>query len=118
MTLANMAPETHATELPERTTGEAVRPWQEFEYARLVADSDRILADALTPQAVVLLHRVGTVRAGVRHPAPPVSPGWTVSAVPAPQIRATQRSPPSPRHTRPRHARADRIVRDERRKEC
>ena len=41
---------------------EAVWPWHELDYALLEVDSDRILADALTPQAVVLLARLGTGR--------------------------------------------------------
>ena len=94
MTLANRVAEVNATDTKERTEREMVWPWHELEYAQLVADSDRILSDALTPQAVVLLHQVATAPAGPPRPSPPVSPGWTASAPPAPEIRATQRSPP------------------------
>ncbi|MFC9363856.1 hypothetical protein ACFTZB_45810, partial [Rhodococcus sp. NPDC057014] len=41
-----------------------VRPWHELDYELLVADSDRILADALTPQAAVLLATMATARSG------------------------------------------------------
>ena len=94
MGLANRVAEVDATDTRERPECEVVWPWHELEYALLVADSDRILADALTPQAVVLLHQVATAPVGPPRPSPPVSPGWTVSAPPAPGIRATQRSPP------------------------
>lgn len=98
MTTANRVAEVNATDTEERTEREVMWPWHELEYAQLVADSDRILADALTPQAVALLHRVATAPAGPPRPSPPASPGWTVSAPPAPEIRATQRSPPRPRN--------------------
>ncbi|MFD7012740.1 hypothetical protein ACNJ7E_00980 [Rhodococcus sp. NM-2] len=98
MTSANMAAEVNATDTEQRPEREMIWPWHELEYAQLVADSDRILADALTPQAVVLLHRVATAPAGPPRPSPPTSPGWTVTAPPAPGIRATQRSPPRPRN--------------------
>ncbi|MDF3313313.1 hypothetical protein P3H15_51325 [Rhodococcus sp. T2V] len=52
MTLAHMVTEVNATEVPERSLRKVVWPWHELEYAVLEADSDRILADALTPQAV------------------------------------------------------------------
>ncbi|WP_244163465.1 hypothetical protein [Rhodococcus koreensis] len=60
----------------------------------VVADSDRILADALTPQAAILLAAMATARSGPWHPPRPRWSGWPVTAPPAPQIRATQRSPP------------------------
>jgi len=94
MTLANMVTETIATVIPERTDHEVVWPWHELDYALLEADSDRILTDALTPQAVVLLARLATAPAGPACPSPSTSVPWPVSAPPAPQIRATQRSPP------------------------
>ncbi|GAF45376.1 hypothetical protein [Rhodococcus wratislaviensis] len=96
MTLANMVTEVNATVIPERGAREVVWPWHELDYAVLEADSDRILADALTPQAVVLLARLATAPAGPPRPFPPASMGWTVSAPPVPEIRATQRSPPAP----------------------
>lgn len=94
MTLANMVTEVNATVIPERSEREGVWPWHELDYALLETDSDRILADALTPRAVVLLARLATEPAGRPRPSPPTSVSWTVSAPPAPEIRATQRSPP------------------------
>jgi len=94
MTSPTIVTEVKATESPERTEREVVRPWHELDYALRVADSDRILADALTPQSVVLLHRVATERSGWSHPSASAGSGWTVTAPPAPEIRATQRSPP------------------------
>ena len=94
MTLANRVTEVNATVIPERTERETVWPWHELDYALLVADSDRILADALTPQAVVLLHRVATASAGRSRSSPPTPVWWTALAPPLPEIRATQRSPP------------------------
>ncbi|ABG95370.1 MULTISPECIES: hypothetical protein [Rhodococcus] len=101
MTLANMVAEADATEIGERTEREVVWPWHELEYALLVADSDRLLADALTPQAVVLLHQVATAPAAPPRPSPLASVSWTVSIPPVPEIRATQRSPPRPEKDRP-----------------
>jgi hypothetical protein len=94
MTWANMVTEVTATDMPECTAREVVWPWHELDYAVLEAEADRILADAHTPQAVVLLARVATALAGPRRPSRSASGSWTVSAPPAPQIRATQRSPP------------------------
>nr|WP_271210772.1 hypothetical protein [Rhodococcus wratislaviensis]GLK36287.1 hypothetical protein GCM10017611_31440 [Rhodococcus wratislaviensis] len=99
MISANMVTEVNATVIPERSEREAVWPWHELDYAVLEADSDRLLADALTPQAVVLLARLATAPAGPPRPSPPASRGWTVSAPPIPEIRATQRSPPTPGKT-------------------
>ncbi|WP_257890505.1 hypothetical protein [Rhodococcus sp. USK10] len=99
MTLANRVAAVNATDTEERTEREVMWPWHELEYAQLVADSDRILADALTPQAVALLHRVATAPAGPPRPSPLTPPGWTVTAPPTPGIRATQRSPPRPRNS-------------------
>jgi len=96
MTWANRVAEVNATNPGERTERETVWPWHELDYALLVADSDRILADALTPQAVVLLHRVATAPAGPPRPSPPAPVWWTVTEPPLPEIRATQRSPPRP----------------------
>ncbi|MBC2640765.1 MULTISPECIES: hypothetical protein [unclassified Rhodococcus (in: high G+C Gram-positive bacteria)] len=94
MTQANRVAEVTAPEDWERSAREVVRMWHELEYALLVADSDRILADALTPQAVVLLARVATAPPGPPRPSPPAPVWWTISVPPAPGIRATQRSPP------------------------
>ncbi|CAG7633443.1 hypothetical protein SIM91_44100 [Rhodococcus opacus] len=96
MTLANRVTEVNATVIPERPERETVWPWHELDYAQLEADSDRILADALTPQAVVLLTRLATAPADPPRPSPPASMPGTVSTPPAPEIRATQRSPPKP----------------------
>ncbi|MFD9670138.1 hypothetical protein [Rhodococcus sp. NPDC059968] len=96
MTLAHMVTEVNATEVPERSLRKVVWPWHELDYAVLGADSDRILADALTPQAVVLLAGLATAPAGPSRPSPPASVWWTVSAPPVPEIRASQRSPPTP----------------------
>ena len=79
---------------PECIAPAAVRPWHELDYELLVADSDRILADALTPQAAALLATMATARSGSRHRPRPRWSGWPVTAPPAPQTRATQRSPP------------------------
>ena len=79
---------------PECIAPAAVRPWHELDYELLVADSDRILADALTPQAAILLAAMATARSGPWHRPRPRWSGWPVTAPPAPQIRATQRSPP------------------------
>lgn len=100
MTLANEATELQPIADGERTEHELVRPWHELEYALLVADSDRILADALTPRTVVLLNRVATAPAGPPHPSPPSSEWWTVTAPPAPDVRAPQRSPPRSQRNR------------------
>ncbi|MFF2112477.1 hypothetical protein [Rhodococcus koreensis] len=94
MTLAIMVTAAPGTGSPERLARAAVRPWHELDYELLVADSDRILADALTPQAVALLATVATARSGPWHRPRPRWSGWPVTAPPAPQIRATQRSPP------------------------
>ncbi|WAM18981.1 hypothetical protein [Rhodococcus sp. JS3073] len=102
MTSANMVTEVNTTVIPERSEHEVVWPWHELDYAVLEADSDRILADALTPQAVVLLTRLATATAGPPRPSSPASMGWTVSAPPVPEIRATQRSPPTPGKTIPK----------------
>lgn len=96
MTLANMVTEVNTTVIPERSARQVVWPWHDLDYAVLEADSDHILADALTPQAVVLLARLATTPAGPPRPSPPASMGWTVSAPPVPEIQATQRSPPTP----------------------
>lgn len=104
MTSARRVAEVNATDNGERVAREEVWPWHELEYAVLVADSDRILADALTPQAVVLLAQVATAPAGPPRPVSPVSEWWTVSAAPAPGVRATQRSPPRPEKAGTRHA--------------
>ena len=98
MTSANSVTEMNGTVIAECAEREAVWPWHELDYALLEVDSDRILADALTPQAVVLLARLGNGPADPPRPSPPAAVSWTVSwtvsAPPAPEIRATQRSPP------------------------
>ncbi|MDF3313322.1 hypothetical protein P3H15_51375 [Rhodococcus sp. T2V] len=94
MTAANTVTEGNATVIPERTETAVVWPWHELDYTLLAADSDRILADALTPQAVVLLTRLATAPAGPPLPSAPASTAWTMSEPPTPQVRATQRSPP------------------------
>lgn len=97
MTPADLVTEVEATAIPECTEREVPWPWHELEYQLLVADSDRILADALTPQAVVLLKRVTTGDAGPLHPSPPTTRSWSVPAAPVREIRAKQRSPPKHR---------------------
>lgn len=94
MTSADSVTEMSGTVIPECAEREAVWPWHELDYALLESDSDRILAHALTPQAVVLLARLAIAPAGPPRPSPPAAVSWTVSAPPAPEIRATQRSPP------------------------
>jgi len=71
-----------------------IRLWHELEYAAVVEDSDRILADALTPAAWVLLTRLA---AGILEPAaqaPPIVLLRSSYRVPVMRPRATQRSPP------------------------
>ncbi|MFC9361978.1 hypothetical protein ACFTZB_36075 [Rhodococcus sp. NPDC057014] len=94
MTGANTVTEVNATWILERTESAVVWPWHELDYTLLAADSDPILADALTPQAVVLLARLATAPAGPRRPSAPASTAWTISEPPTAAIRATQRSPP------------------------
>ena len=71
-----------------------IRPCHELEYAAVVEDSDRILADALTPAVWVLLTRLaaGTLEPAV--PAPPIMLPRCSYRVPVMRPRATQRSPP------------------------
>jgi hypothetical protein len=96
LTWANPDAEVNATGTGECTEHEMVRLWHELDYALLVAESDRILADALTPHAVILLHQVATEPAGPPRPPPPV-PLWWATTGPLPsEVHATQRSPPSP----------------------
>lgn len=78
----------YATEPSERTECEAVRPWHELEYALLVSDSDRLLADALTPQAVSLLRRLAIDRSGRSRPPAFAPSAWTVHVTPDRPIRA------------------------------
>ena len=77
-----------------------IHPWCELEYAAVVEDSDRILADALTPAAWVLLARLG---ACTLEPDLPVQgivlPPFSYQA-PVMRPRATQRSPPQRKETR------------------
>lgn len=71
-----------------------IRLWPDLEYAAAVEDSDRILADALTPAALVLLTRLA---AGILEPAarvPPIVVPRSSYRVPVMRPRATQRSPP------------------------
>jgi len=71
-----------------------IRLCRDLEYVAVVEDSDRILADALTPAALVLLTRLA---AGILEPAarvPPIVVPRSSYRVPAMRPRATQRSPP------------------------
>jgi len=71
-----------------------IRLWPDLEYVAVVQDSDRILADALTPAAWVLLARLA---AGTLEPAVPAAPIMVPRSsyrVPVMRPRATQRSPP------------------------
>lgn len=102
MAQAIVVAEAYATEPSERTEREAVRPWHELEYALLIADSDRLLADALTPQAVGLLRRMAIDRSGRSHPPAFAPSTWAVHATPDRPIGAKQRAPP-------RHCRTERI---------
>ncbi|MGG7104909.1 hypothetical protein [Rhodococcus sp. 24CO] len=71
-----------------------IRLWHDLEYAAVVRDSDRILADALTPAAWVLLTRIAGCTLDPGLPAPPfMLPRYTYR-VPVMRPRATQRSPP------------------------
>ncbi|WAM19332.1 hypothetical protein [Rhodococcus sp. JS3073] len=87
MTLANIGPTVSEPD------GCEVWPW--YEFGLFVADSEGILADALTPQAVVLLTLVDTDRLGSPPPLPASAQGWTPLPAPPPgRPRAKQRSPP------------------------
>ncbi|WP_157180211.1 hypothetical protein [Rhodococcus sp. DK17] len=86
MTLANIGPTVSEPD------GCEVWPWHEF--GLFVADSEGILADALTPQAVALLTLVNTDRLGSPPPLPASERGWTPLPAPPPATRAKQRSPP------------------------
>ncbi|OQM77988.1 hypothetical protein B0E55_06146 [Rhodococcus sp. 66b] len=72
-----------------------IRLWHDLEYAAVMGDSDRILADALTPAAWVLLTRieVGAFEGPVGPTPPMMLPRFTYR-VPVTRPRATQRSPP------------------------
>ncbi|MEU2001399.1 hypothetical protein ACH47B_10625 [Rhodococcus sp. NPDC019627] len=89
-----MTPEDNSPYIVEPTSCE-IRPWSEIEYHVLLADSDRLLAEALTPQAVVLLGLVTMGTTGSPRPLPLPSAPWTPSTAPIPEIRAKQRSPPT-----------------------
>jgi hypothetical protein len=89
-----MTPEDISPYSSEPTSCE-IRSWAEIEYELLLADSDRLLAEALTPQAVVLLRWVTVGTTGSPRPLPLPSAPWTPSAAPVPEIRAKQRSPPT-----------------------
>ncbi|MCQ4117647.1 hypothetical protein [Rhodococcus tibetensis] len=69
--------------------------WCDLDYDLSVADSDRLLAEALTPRAVVSLIRVatpadrGSTPAGILTTRTKLSPQATGA-----EVDATQRSPP------------------------
>ncbi|SEC25769.1 hypothetical protein SAMN04490220_1182 [Rhodococcus jostii] len=86
MTLANIGPTV--------SEPDGCEVWLWYEFGLFVADSEGILADALTPQAVVLLTLVNTDRLGSPPPLPASVRGWTPLPVPPPATRAKQRSPP------------------------
>lgn len=71
-----------------------IRPWRDLDYVAVVEDSDRILADALTPTGWVLLvkHAAGALKPAA--PAPPIMVFVSSCRVPVMRPRATQRSPP------------------------
>jgi hypothetical protein len=71
-----------------------IRLWRELEYAAVVEDSDRILSDALTPAAWVLLTRLGACTFEPVVPAPPIMLPRYSYRVPVMRPRATQRAPP------------------------
>jgi len=71
-----------------------IRPWHDLEYAAVVADSDRILADALTPAAWALLTRLAAGTLGPGLAAAPIVLLRSSYRVPVMRPRATQRSPP------------------------
>ncbi|EME24527.1 hypothetical protein [Rhodococcus qingshengii] len=71
-----------------------IRLWHELEYAAVVEDSDRILADALTPAAWVLLTRIAGCTLDPGLVAPPIMMSRYTYRAPAMRPQATQRSPP------------------------
>lgn len=72
-----------------------IRPPHELEYAAVLEDSDRILADALTPAAWVLLTRIeASAFEEPVGPTPPMMLPRSTYGAPAMRPRATQRSPP------------------------
>lgn len=71
-----------------------IHPWHDLEYAAVVGDSDRILADALTPAGWVLLMRIAACTLEPVGPTPPFALPPFSYRVPAMRPRATQRSPP------------------------
>ncbi|OFV73784.1 hypothetical protein [Rhodococcus erythropolis] len=71
-----------------------IRLWHDLEYAAVVRDSDRILADALTPAAWVLLTRITGCTLDPGLAAPPIMLSRYSYRVPVMRPRATQRSPP------------------------
>jgi hypothetical protein len=73
---------------------QGIRPWRDLDYAAVVADSDRILADALTPTGWVLLTRLAAGALKLATPAPPIMLSVSSCRVPVMRPRATQRSPP------------------------
>ncbi len=86
MTLANIGPTV--------SEPDGCEVWLWHEFGLFVADSEGILADALTPQAVALLTVVNTDRLGSPPPLPASARGWTPLPAPPPAARAMQRSPP------------------------
>lgn len=71
-----------------------IRLWHDLEYAAVVEDSDRILADALTPAAWVLLTRIAGCTLDPGLVAPLIMMSRYTYRVPVMRPRATQRSPP------------------------
>lgn len=71
-----------------------IRLWRDLEYAAVMGDSDRILADALTPAAWVLLTRIAGCTLDPRLVAPPIMVSRYTYRAPVMRPRATQRSPP------------------------
>ena len=86
MTLANIGPTV--------SEPDGCEVWLWHEFGLFVADSEGILADTLTPQAVALLTVVNTDRLGSPPPLPASARGWTPLPAPPPAARAMQRSPP------------------------
>lgn len=71
-----------------------IRLWHDLEYAAVVRDSERILADALTPAAWVLLTRIAGCTLDPGLPARPIMLPRYTYRVSVMRPRATQRSPP------------------------
>ncbi|MFD6860287.1 hypothetical protein ACFWCF_23495 [Rhodococcus sp. NPDC060090] len=94
MTSATMEIEADIDVMAEIRAREVIRPWHELDYAAYVTDSDRILADALTPHAAAMLMRLAAAQPAAPRLHCPASVSWSVSSCPVPERQATQRSPP------------------------